>query len=85
LENIKLSPEVPGRELETGELVGDRGFGVGVLVGGIGAAGKLARTSAHLLVAVACHAMAQGGLAARAAAPAATVRWRSDGPATMMQ
>ena len=80
-----MSREVPGRELKTEELVGDRSFGVGVLVGGSGAAAELARTSAHLLVAVACPAMARGGLAARAAAPAATTRWRSDGPATMMQ
>ena len=61
--------EVPGRELKTEELVGVRSFGVGVLVGGSEASGKLARTSAHLLVAVACPAMARGGLAARAAAP----------------
>jgi len=71
--------------VKTEELIGDGSFGVGVLVGGSGAAGELAQTSAHLLVAVACPAIARDGMAARAAASAATERWPSDGPATMMQ
>ena len=65
-----MSREVPGRELKTEELVGDCSFDVGVLVGGSGAVGELARTSAHLLVAEVCPVMARGGMAARAAAPA---------------
>ena len=80
-----MSHGVPGRELKAEELVGVGSFGIGVLVGGNGAAGEIGPTSAHKFVAVACPAMAQDGMAARAAAPAATTQWRSDGPATMMQ
>ena len=47
---FKLSCEVPGRELETGELAGDRGFGRAVLVGGKGEVLELEDARPHLRV-----------------------------------